>query len=85
MMIIIAAYAKGIELVRNKPEEARQYLKGYTAIEGPLTAEVPLAAYTVYNEFTPSDVEMFQKFFDLFTAKKIFEKRVLVEPMLYKA
>ena len=34
---------KGIELVRTKPDEARQYLKGYTAIEGALTAEVPLA------------------------------------------
>jgi len=41
----IAAYARGIELVRSKPDEARQFMKGYTAIEGALTAEVPLAAY----------------------------------------
>ena len=81
----IAAYARGVEFVRKQPADARQYLKGYTAIEGQLTAEVPLAAYTLYNEFTKADVEMFQKFFDLFTDKKIFEKRVLVEPMLYKA
>jgi NitT/TauT family transport system substrate-binding protein len=81
----IAAYARGVEFVRQQPGEARQYLKGYTAIEGQLTAEVPLAAYTLYNEFTKSDVEMFQKFFDLFTEKKIFDKRVLVEPMIYKA
>ena len=39
----IAAYARGIELVRTKPDEARQFMKGYTAIEGALTAEVPLA------------------------------------------
>jgi NitT/TauT family transport system substrate-binding protein len=81
----IVAYTRGVEFVRKQPGEARQYLKGYTAIEGPLTAEVPLAAYTVYNEFTKSDIEMFQKFYDLFTDKKIFEKRVLVEPMIYKA
>jgi NitT/TauT family transport system substrate-binding protein len=81
----IAAYARGVDFVRKQPGDARQYLKGYTAIEGPLTAEVPLAAYTVYNEFSKSDVEMFQKFFDLFAEKKIFEKRVLVEPMLFKA
>ena len=81
----IAAYARGVEFVRKQPGEARQYLKGYTAIEGALTAEVPLAAYTTYNEFTKSDLEMFQKFYDLFTDKKIFEKRVLVEPMIYKA
>ncbi len=81
----IAAYAKGVELVRTKPEDARQYMKGYTAIEGPLTAEVPLASYMLYNEFKPSDVAYFQKFYDLFTEKGIFEKKVPVEPLIYKA
>jgi NitT/TauT family transport system substrate-binding protein len=80
----IAAYAKGIELVRTKPDEARQFMKGYTAIEGPLTAEVPLASYMLYNEFKASDVAYFQKFYDLFSDKGIFEKRVVVEPMLFK-
>ena len=80
----IAAYAKGIELVRNQPAEARQFMKGYTAIDGPLTAEVPLASYMLYNEFKASDVAYFQKFYDLFSDKGIFEKRVMVEPMLFK-
>ena len=72
----IAAYARGIELVRSKPDEARQFMKGYTAIEGALTAEVPLASYMLYNEFKASDVAYFQKFYDLFSDKGIFEKRV---------
>ena len=80
----VAAYAKGVALVRSKPAEARQYLKGYTAIEGPLTGEVPLAAYTLYNEFTPSDIAHFQKFFDLFSEKGIFASRLMVDSMLYK-
>ncbi|MGA2550615.1 MAG: ABC transporter substrate-binding protein [Burkholderiaceae bacterium] len=80
----IAAYARGIDLVRKDPNEARKYLKGYTAIDGSLTQEVPLAAYKLSTEFTHSDVEMFQKFFDLFSDKGIFKSRVLVEPMLYK-
>jgi NitT/TauT family transport system substrate-binding protein len=80
----IAAYARGIELVRSKPEEARQFMKGYTAIEGALTAEVPLASYMLYNEFKASDVAYFQKFYDLFSDKGIFEKKVIVEPMLFK-
>ena len=80
----VAAYAKGIALVRSNPTEARQYLKGYTAIEGPLSSEVPLAAYTLYNEFTPKDIAHFQKFFDLFSDKGIFSSRLLVETMLYK-
>jgi NitT/TauT family transport system substrate-binding protein len=80
----VAAYAKGIELVRSDPAEARQYLKGYTAIEGPLTGEVPLAAYTLYNEFTAQDIAHFQKFFDLFSEKGIFASRLMVDSMLYK-
>ncbi len=80
----IAAYARGIELVRTKPDEARQFMKGYTAIEGALTAEVPLASYMLYNEFKASDVAYFQKFYDLFSDKGIFEKKVIVEPMLFK-
>ncbi len=80
----VTAYAKGIALVRSNPAEARQYLKGYTAIEGPLTSEVPLAAYTLYNEFTPKDIAHFQKFFDLFSDKGIFPSRLIVDTMLYK-
>lgn len=81
----IAAYGKGVNYVRTKPAEARQFLKGYTAIEGPLTGEVPLAAYTMYNEFKPADVAHFQKFFDLFAEKGIFSSRLMVDSMLYKA
>jgi len=80
----MAAYAKGVELVRKNPTEARQFMKGYTAIEGALTAEVPLAAYMLYNEFKPADVAYFQKFYDLFTEKGIFEKKVVVDGLLYK-
>jgi NitT/TauT family transport system substrate-binding protein len=80
----IAAYARGVELVRNKPDEARPFLKGYTAIEGPLTNEVPISSYMLYNEFKPSDVAYFQKFYDLFSDKGIFERRVLVDSILYK-
>ncbi len=81
----MAAYLRGVELVRTKPDEARQFLKGYTAIEGPLTSEVPLAAYMPYNEFKASDIAYFQKFFDLFTEKGIFDKKVVVADLIYKA
>ena len=80
----IAAYAKGVNYVRSKSVEARQFLEGYTAIEGPLTAEVPLAAYTMFNEFTPADIGHFQKFFDLFTERGVFPSRLMVDSMMYK-
>ena len=80
----IAAYARGIELVRKNPGEARQFLKGYTAIEGPITAEVPLASYLLSTDFKSSDVAYFQKFYDLFTEKGIFDKKVAVDGLLYR-
>jgi NitT/TauT family transport system substrate-binding protein len=81
----IVAYGRGVQLVRSLPNEARQYLKGYTAIEGALTNEVPLASYMLASEFKASDIAYFQKFYDLFTEKGIFERKVPVEGLLYKA
>ena len=81
----ISAYGQGVAFVRTKPAEARQYLKGYTAIEGPLTNEVPLASYMPYMEFNPTSIAYFQKFYDLFTEKGIFQQKVDVNSLLYKA
>ena len=80
----IAAYKRGVDLVKTKPAEARPFLKGYTAIEGPLTNEVPMADYMMSNEFKPSDVAFFQKFFDLFTERGIFSRKVDVAALLYR-
>ena len=79
----IAAYARGIELIRNQPDEARPYMKGYTAIEGPMTEAVPLAAYAL-QRVQPQRYQYFQKFFDLFADKGIFAQKVDVASMLYK-
>lgn len=79
----VAAYAKAVEWVRKNPEEARSHMDGFTAIEASLVKEVPLSGFTLYNEFKPSDVEYFQKFFDLFTERKIFTKRLDVKSLLY--
>jgi len=48
------------------------------------TDEVPLASYMGYGEFKPSDVAYFQKFYDLFTEKGIFDKKVAVAELIYK-
>lgn len=81
----IAAYAKAVEFVRKSPDESRKSLDGFTAIEEALAKEVPLSGFTLYNEFKPSDVEYFQKFFDVFTDRKIFSKRLDVKSLLYTA
>jgi NitT/TauT family transport system substrate-binding protein len=81
----LTAYMKGVDYVRKAGVEANQYLKGYTAIEGDLIAEVPLSGYRMYTEMTPADVQAMQKLFDLFAERKVFEKRLMVQPLLYTA
>lgn len=81
----IAAYKRGVDLVKQKPAEARPHLKGYTAIEGQLTNEVPMADYMFSTDFKAPDVAAFQKFFDLFSDKGIFSKRIPIDSILYKA
>jgi len=79
----VAAYAKAVDWVRRNPDAARNHMDGFTAIEPALVKEVPLAGFTLYNEFKPSDIEYFQKFFDVFTDRKIFNKRLDVKSLLY--
>lgn len=81
----VAAYAKAVDWVRKNPDESRTHLDGFTAIEESLVKEVPLSGFTLYNEFKPADIDYFQKFFDVFSERKIFSRRLEVKPLLYTA
>jgi NitT/TauT family transport system substrate-binding protein len=81
----IAAYTRAVEFVRKSPDESRSHLGGFTAIEPSLAKEVPLSGFTLYSEFKPADIDHFQKFFDVFTDRKIFTRKVEVKPLLYTA
>jgi NitT/TauT family transport system substrate-binding protein len=80
----ITAYKRGVDLVKSSPAEARPSLKGYTAIEGALTNEVPMADYMFSTDFKAPDMAAFQKFFDLFSEKGIFSKRIMIDSILYR-
>jgi NitT/TauT family transport system substrate-binding protein len=79
----VAAYAKAVEWVRKNPDESRTHMDGFTAIDASLVKEVPLSGFTLYNEFKASDIDYFQKFFDVFTERKIFSRRLDVKSLLY--
>jgi len=81
---LVAAYAKGVEYVRTAKNEANQYLKGYTAIEGDLISEVPVSGYRMYNEMSSADWAMMQKLFDLFYEKKVVPQKLHAERMALK-
>lgn len=81
----IAAYARSVDFVRKNPAQVRQHLDGFTSIDPSLVKEVPLSGFTLYNEFTEADIGYFQQFFDVFTERKIFSRRVPVKPLIYTA
>ena len=81
----IQAYLKAIDIVMAQPKLVRPDLLGYTAIDAKLAEAVPLPGFTAYNQFTPTDIGYFQKFFDVFTERKIFTRKVDVASMLYRA
>ena len=81
----ITAYLSAIDLVLKEPAKVRPDLVGYTAIDAKLAEAVPLPGFTTYSQFTPSDIGYFQKFFDVFTERKIFTRKVDVASMLYRA
>lgn len=78
------AYRRAVQDIRDNPTEVRQYLTGYTAIEGELVEKVPLVGYTMYDEFTPEDIAYFQKYFDFMTEKEIFSRPIDVAALMYK-
>ena len=79
----IAAYAKGVEFIRKNPDESRKSLDGFTSIDESIVKEVPLANFVMYNEFKASDIAYFQKYFDVFSERKIFSRVVEVKPLIY--
>ena len=80
----VEAYRRAVQDIRKNPDEVRQYLTGYTAIEGELVQKVPLVGYTMYDEFKSEDIAYFQKFFDFMTEKAIFSRKVDVATLLYQ-
>jgi NitT/TauT family transport system substrate-binding protein len=80
----IAAYRRGVNEVRSNPSVARQYLQKYTRINAELTNQVPLPDYTMFDEFTPRDVDYFQQFYDFLQAEGVLSRRVEVRPLIFQ-
>ena len=82
---ILAAYAKGVDFVRKNPDASRPSLDRFTSIDASIAKDVPIANFVMYDEFTPSDIAAFQKYFDVFTERKIFTQKVDVKSLLFGA
>lgn len=79
------AYGEAVKFIQQQPEEARQYVAGYTSIDAALVKEVPLPGFVMYDQLNGENLQWFQKFYDVFTERKIFSKPLDVATLIYKA
>lgn len=78
------AYAKSVQFIQQNPEAARDHITGYTSIEAELSKEVPLPGFVMYDELKGDNLAWFQKFYDVFTERKIFRQPVDVSSLIYQ-
>lgn len=81
----IDAYRKAVEFIQQNPDAARASVAGYTSIEPALVKEVPLPGFVMYDQLTGDNLQWFQKFYDVFTERKIFRQPVDVSKIIYRA
>lgn len=79
------AYGEAVKFIQQQPEEARRFVAGYTSIDAALVKEVPLPGFVMYDQLNGENLQWFQKFYDVFTERKIFSKSLEVAPLIYKA
>lgn len=79
------AYGEAVKFIQQQPTEARQYVAGYTSIDAALVKEVPLPGFVMYDQLNGENLQWFQKFYDVFTERKIFSKPLDVATLIYKA
>lgn len=81
----IDAYGKAVQFIQQNPDAARENVAGYTSIEPALVREVPLPGFVMYDQLTGDNLQWFQKFYDVFTERKIFRQPVDVSKIIYRA
>lgn len=81
----IDAYRQAVQFIQQHPQEARQYVAGYTGIEPALVNEVPLPGFVMYDQLNGSNLQWFQKFYDVFAERKIFSQPVNADTLIYRA
>ena len=81
----IKAYGDAADFVTKNSDEARKYIAGYTSITPALVSEVPLPGFVMYPQLTGDNLQWFQKFYDVFTERKIFRQKVDVGSLIYRA
>lgn len=74
---------RSINEINQNPDSARQYLKGYTALDEVAIAQVPISRFKFYSDFTQDDISAVQKFYDIFSNFKVVDGKMDFQKLLY--
>jgi NitT/TauT family transport system substrate-binding protein len=66
-----------------RPNEARQYLKGYTSLNEELINEIPLVLIKTCEDITQKDIEGLQNFYDLFSKYDVIDGQINAKEIMY--
>lgn len=80
---VIEIIDKTIDEINSDPNNARQYLKGYTSLDENLVIKAPMSIFKPVNKLTSEDKESIQKFYDIFTKYKVVDGKIEFEKMMY--
>ena len=81
----LAGMHRGFEEVRKNMNASRSAYSAFTTYDAKLADAIPVISYTLFDEFTPSDIKYFQDNYDMFYAAKILTNKLEVASMIYKA
>lgn len=80
---IFAILQRAITEINQDPNTARQYLKGYTALDDVAIAQVPISRFKFYSDFTQDDIDATQKFYDIFSSLNVVDGKMDFQKLLY--
>lgn len=73
---VLAVIDRAITEINQNPDAARQYLKGYTALNDATIAQVPILRFKMSAAFQSSDLVAVQKFYDIFSEFKVVDGQI---------
>ena len=74
---------RAINEINQNPDSARQYLKGYTALDDTAISQVPISRFKFYSDFTQDEINAVQKFYDIFSNFKVVDGKMDFQKLLY--
>ena len=80
---VLAVLGKAMEEIRQDPESARHYLKGYTPLTDDLLTQAPVLRFKMAGELSLQEIAAVQTFYDLFSTYKVIDGHMDFKNLLY--